>query len=48
MALVLAPFVLLVTAILSLRKPRTILYYLTMIDGLMLAKAFFDVLSMQF
>lgn len=48
MALVLAPFLLLVAGILSLRKPRTILYYLIVIDGLMLAKAFFDVLSMQF
>jgi 4-hydroxybenzoate polyprenyltransferase len=48
MALVLAPFVLLVAGILSLRKPRSVLYYLTVIDGLMLAKAFFDVLSMQF
>jgi 4-hydroxybenzoate polyprenyltransferase len=48
MALVLAPFVLLVAGILSLRTPRPIIYYLTVIDGLMLAKAFLDVLSMQF
>jgi 4-hydroxybenzoate polyprenyltransferase len=43
--LVLTPFVLLVAGIVSVRRPRTILYYLTVIDGLMLAKAVFDILA---
>ncbi len=46
--LVLAPFGLLVAGIVSLRRPRTILYYLTVIDGLMLAKALLDILAMRF
>jgi hypothetical protein len=46
--LVLAPFALLIAGIISLRRPRTILYYLTVIDGLMLAKALLDILAMQF
>ena len=46
--LVLAPFGLLVAGIVSLTRPRTILYYLVVVDGLMLAKAAFDVLAMRF
>jgi 4-hydroxybenzoate polyprenyltransferase len=46
--LVLAPFELLVAGILSLRRPRAILYYLTVIDGLMLAKALLDILATRF
>ena len=46
--LVLAPFGLLVAGIVSLRRPRTILYYLTVIDGLMLAKALLDILAFRF
>lgn len=34
--------------IVSLTRPRTVLYYLTVIDGLMLAKAVLDILAMQF
>ncbi|HUR20128.1 MAG TPA: hypothetical protein VMZ90_04920 [Vicinamibacterales bacterium] len=46
--LVLAPFGLLVAGIVSLRRPRTILYYLVVIDGLMLAKALLDILAFRF
>ena len=46
--LVLAPFGLLVASIVSLTRPRTILYYLTVVDGLMLAKALLDILAMRF
>jgi 4-hydroxybenzoate polyprenyltransferase len=46
--LVLAPFGLLVAGIVSLTKPRPILYYLVVIDGLMLAKALLDMLAMRF
>jgi 4-hydroxybenzoate polyprenyltransferase len=46
--LVLAPFGLLVAGIVSLRQPRSILYYLTVVDGLMLAKAVLDILAFQF
>ena len=46
--LVLAPFGLLVAGIVSLTRPRSILYYLTVIDGLMLAKALLDILAMRF
>src|SRR5262249_5285104 len=46
--LVLAPFGLLMAGIVSLTRTRTILYYLTIIDGLMLAKAVLDILAMQF
>lgn len=46
--LVLAPFALLIMGIASLRRPRSILYYLVVIDGLMLAKALLDILAMQF
>ena len=46
--LVLAPFALLVAGIVSLTRPRTILYYLVVIDGLMLAKALLDILAMRF
>ncbi len=46
--LVLAPFGLLVAGIVSLTRPRTILYYLVVVDGLMLAKAVLDILAMRF
>jgi 4-hydroxybenzoate polyprenyltransferase len=46
--LVLAPFGLLVAGIVSLTRPRTTLYYLTVIDGLMLAKALLDILAMRY
>jgi 4-hydroxybenzoate polyprenyltransferase len=46
--LVLAPFGLLVAGILSLTRPRSLLYYLVVIDGLMLAKALLDILAMHF
>lgn len=46
--LALAPFGLLVAGIISLTRPRSILYYLIAIDGLMLAKALLDILAMQF
>jgi 4-hydroxybenzoate polyprenyltransferase len=46
--LVLAPFGLLVAGIVSLTRPRSILYYLVVIDGLMLAKALLDILAMRF
>jgi 4-hydroxybenzoate polyprenyltransferase len=45
--LVLAPFGLLVAGIVSLTRPRSILYYLTVVDGLMLAKALLDILAFQ-
>ncbi|HTV02247.1 MAG TPA: hypothetical protein VMF13_16990 [Luteitalea sp.] len=45
MMLVLAPFGLLVAGIVSLRRPRPVLYYLSVIDGLMLVKAVFDILA---
>lgn len=43
MLLVLVPFALLMLAIISLKKPRSLLYYLVVIDGLMLAKALFGI-----
>jgi 4-hydroxybenzoate polyprenyltransferase len=46
--LVLTPLGLLVAGIFSLRRPRTILYYLTAIDGLMLAKALLDIWAMRY
>lgn len=46
--LVLAPFGLLVAGIVSLRRPRTVLYYLSVIDGLMLAKAALDIVAFRF
>jgi hypothetical protein len=46
--LVLTPFALLVAGIVSLRRPRSILYYLVVIDGLMLAKALLDILAFRF
>jgi 4-hydroxybenzoate polyprenyltransferase len=45
--LVLAPFGLLVAGIASLSRPRTLLYYLTVVDGLMLAKALLDILAFR-
>lgn len=41
--LVLIPFVLLLAGIVSLTRHRSILYYLAVVDGLMLAKAVFDI-----
>jgi len=46
--LLLAPFGLLIAGIVSLSRPRSVLYYLTVIDGLMLAKALLDILAMRF
>lgn len=46
--LVLTPFALLVAGIISLTRPRTLLYYLVAVDGLMLAKAVLDILAMRF
>jgi len=46
--LVLVPFVLLLAVIVSLTRHRTILYYLTVVDGLMLAKALFDILAFRY
>lgn len=46
--LVLIPLALLIAAIVSLKRPRGILYYLTVIDGLMLAKALFDIWAMRY
>lgn len=46
--LVLTPFLLLLAGIVSLRRTRTILYYLAVIDGLMLAKALIDIVAMQY
>lgn len=48
MLLVLIPFVLLMLAIISLRRPRSLLYYLVVIDGLMLAKALFGIAAAGF
>ncbi len=48
MVLILVPFVLLMLAILSLRRPRSLLYYLVVIDGLMLAKAAFGIAAAGF
>ena len=45
--LVLAPFGLLLAGIVSLRRPRSILYYLIVIDGLMLAKAVLDIVAFR-
>jgi 4-hydroxybenzoate polyprenyltransferase len=46
--LILVPFGLLLAGIVSLTRPRTVLYYLVVVDGLMLAKAFFDILAFRF
>lgn len=48
MALILIPFALLMWAIISLNKPRSLLYYLVVIDGLMLAKAVFGIAAARF
>ncbi|MBC7488410.1 MAG: hypothetical protein H7282_16855 [Cytophagaceae bacterium] len=46
MALMMIPFFLLILAGLSLRKRRTLMYYLIVIDGLMLVKAAFGIVAM--
>jgi 4-hydroxybenzoate polyprenyltransferase len=46
--LVLSPFGLLMAGIVSLTRQRTVLYYLVVVDGLMLAKALLDTLAMRF
>lgn len=46
MVLIMIPFFLLLAAVYSLRKRRTLLYYLFVIDGLMVVKAFFGILAM--
>lgn len=48
MLLILIPFVLLILAIFSLNKPRSLLYYLVVIDGLMLIKAVFGIAAAGF
>lgn len=46
MILIMIPFFLLIAAGFSLRKRRTLLYYLVVIDGLMVVKAIFGILAM--
>ena len=46
--LVLIPFGLLLAGIVSLTRHRSVLYYLAVVDGLMLAKAVFDIWAFQF
>ena len=46
MVLIMIPFFSLLLAATSLRKPRTLLYYLVVIDGLFLVKAFFGIVAM--
>lgn len=46
--LIMIPFALLMQAIVSLTKPRSLLYYLVVIDGLMLAKALFGIVAARF
>lgn len=48
MLLILVPFLLLMLAIYSLKKQRSLLYYLVVIDGLMLVKAAFGIAAMGF
>lgn len=48
MVMILIPFVLLTLAIISLTKPRSLLYYAVVIDGLMLAKALFGIGAVRF
>jgi len=48
MLLILIPFILLILAIIALNKPRSLLYYLVVIDGLMLAKALFGIAAARF
>ncbi len=47
MTLIMIPFFLLVLAGLSLKKRRTLMYYLVVIDGLMLVKAAFGIVAMM-
>jgi len=46
MVLIMIPFFLLILAGLSLRKRRTLMYYLIVIDGLMVVKAAFGIVAM--
>lgn len=46
MILMMIPFFLLLASTGSFRKSRTLLYYLIVIDGLMIAKAFFGIIAM--
>ncbi|MDB5256782.1 MAG: hypothetical protein JWM14_1477 [Chitinophagaceae bacterium] len=46
MVLIMIPFFLLILAGLSLRKRRTLMYYLVVIDGLMVVKAAFGIVAM--
>lgn len=46
MLLIMIPFFSLLLAAASLRKPRTLLYYLVVIDGLFIVKAFFGIVAM--
>lgn len=45
--LTMIPFLLLLAAIFALRKKRSLLFYLTVIDGLMIAKAIFGILAVK-
>lgn len=47
MALVLVPFALLLATTMALRQHRSLLYYLVVVDGLMLVKAIFGIASMH-
>jgi 4-hydroxybenzoate polyprenyltransferase len=47
MILVMIPFLLLIVAALSFRKRRTLMYYLTVIDGLILLKALIDMVAVS-
>jgi len=42
------PFLLLIIVIYSLHKRRSLLYYLTIVDGLMLVKAFCGIIAMMY
>ncbi len=46
MVLIMIPFFLLILAGLSLRKRRSLMYYLVVIDGLMVVKAVFGIVAM--
>ncbi len=46
MTLMMIPFILLLASTRSFRKSRTLLYYLIVIDGLIIAKAFFGIVAM--
>jgi 4-hydroxybenzoate polyprenyltransferase len=46
MLLIMIPFILLIAVTRSFRKRRTLLYYLLVIDGLIIVKAFFGIVAM--